>query len=227
MKTKNYSKLIVAIVGGSGAGKTWLARRLQHEFGLQAARLSLDDFYCDFSSLPPTSRIEINFDHPNAIDWPAFEKVLHDCRDGRGTRVPQYDFATHKRLPKEKHFVPTPLILVEGLWLLWLPRIGELFDLKIYLDCLPQLRLERRLARDVIERGRTPDSIRRQFEETVSPMHEQFVAPQIKQADIIVKQPTTETEFQRLKQSIRLEMNEARVIERTGALSEEFYLQAT
>jgi uridine kinase len=226
MNTGNRPKLI-AILGGSGAGKTWLARRLQHEFGPLAARLSLDDFYCDLGQLPPARREAVNFDHPRAMDWLAFEKVLHDCRDGRVTRIPQYDFVTHTRLPKEKLFHPKPLILVEGLWLLWLPRIAELFDLKIYLNCLGQLRLERRLSRDTVERGRAPDSVRRQFSETVAPLHKQFVAPQAMLADIILKQPLSETELHGVIGAIRLAVNEARVGQKIAPSPCEFCLHAT
>ncbi|HEY2329650.1 MAG TPA: uridine kinase [Verrucomicrobiae bacterium] len=225
MKTGNHPKLI-AILGGSGAGKTWLARRLQREFSPQAARLALDDFYRDLSHLAPASRAEVNFDNPQAIDWPAFEKALRDCRNGRVTQIPQYDFVTHTRLPDGKIFSPRPLILVEGLWLLWSPQIAELFDLKIYLDCPQRLRLERRLFRDVAERGRTPDSVRCQFSETVAPMHEQFVAPQAKLADIILKQPPSEMELFEVTEAIRLEMNEARAFRNNAPAHEEFCLQA-
>ncbi len=222
---KNQPK-IIAIVGGSGAGKTWLARRLQHAFGPQA-RLSQDDFYYDLGHLPPPARAKINFDHPRTIDWLAFATVLRDCRDGRITRVPQYNFTTHTRLLEEKLFVPTPLILVEGLWLLWLPQIVELFDLKIFLDCPAQLRLKRRLSRDVAERGRTSGSIREQFSKTVAPMHEQFVAPQAKWADIILQQPPGEAELDGLIETIQLELLETRAPEMTAPEHKEFYLQTT
>src|SRR6266851_10028694 len=169
MKRKHFPKLI-AIVGGSSAGKTRLAERLQRAFGPRAARLSQDDFYRDLGHLPPSSRAKINFDHPRAIDWRSFVAVLRDCRAGRATGLPEYNFATHTRLPDKRTLIPAPLILVEGLWLLWPPQARDLFDLKIFLDCPAQIRLERRLSRDVAERGRTPDSIRRQFSSQVAPM---------------------------------------------------------
>jgi len=226
MKTGNHPKL-VAIFGGSGAGKTWLARRLQHEFSPHAARVALDDFYCDLGYLPPVSRAKVNFDHPNAIDWPAFEGVLRDCRDGRVARMPQYDFATHTRGPAENVLPPSPLILVEGLWLLWLPQVGELFDLKIFLDCPEELRLERRLCRDVVERGRTPDSVRHQFSSTVAPMHEQFVAPQAKWADVILSQPPAELDLHELNRTIQLIMERPCVSEMMTPSARELCLLAT
>src|SRR5882757_905449 len=97
MKTE-YSPKLIAIVGGSGAGKTWLTGRLQRVFGSQAVRLSQDDFYRDLRHLAPTARAKINFDHPRTLDWPELETVLRDCRDGRVTKVPKYDFTTHARL---------------------------------------------------------------------------------------------------------------------------------
>jgi uridine kinase len=188
MKNTSHPK-IIAITGGSGSGKTWLAASLQHACGSHAVRLSQDDFYKDLGHLPVPNRAKTNFDDPRAIDWESFEAVLRDCREGRATRVPHYDFTTHTRLPEAKPFLPAPLILVEGLWLLWRPEVRNLFDLKIFIDCPADLRLERRLSRDVAERGRTPESIREQFSMTVAPMHEQFVAPQAAWAHVILKQP--------------------------------------
>ena len=189
---------LIAITGGSGAGKTWLADRLQRALGNAASRLSLDDFYLDRSSLPPAEREKINFDQPDAIDWPLFEEVLRQGRAGCTVPVPRYNFATHSRRPFGEHFTPAPLVLVDGLWLLWEPRVHELFDLKIYLDCPAQLRLARRLARDVAERGRSEDAIRAQFWKNVAPMHDQFIAPQAKWANLMLQAPVGENELRQL-----------------------------
>jgi len=226
MKKESPSK-IVAIVGGSGSGKTWLAGRLQRAFGPQATRLSLDDFYYDLGHLPSNVRSRTNFDHPRTIDWSAFEAVLRDCRTGRETFVPQYDFTTHTRLLEQKLLIPTPLILVEGLWLLWLSQVVELFDLKIFLECPATLRLERRLERDVTERGRTPGSVREQFSKTVAPMHEQFVAPQAKWADIILQQPPDEAALAGLIQTIQSELSGTRAQKTAATAHEEMLLHAT
>lgn len=200
---RNQNQLI-AIVGGSGSGKTWLAEQLQRALGASAVRLSLDDFYRDRSSLPLPARQEINFDHPHAIDWQQFEQVLHDCRHGRPTCVPRYDFATHVRKLSGKEVLPAPFVLVEGLWLLWRPRIAKWFDLKIFLDCPAHLRLERRLMRDLSERGRSADAIYSQFWKTVVPMHDQFVAPQAGLADIILQSPPGETALRKLNEKIAM-----------------------
>jgi uridine kinase len=189
---------LIAIVGGSGSGKTWLAGHLSQKLDGLAARLSLDDFYLDHSHLPPAMHERINFDQPAAVDWPLFLQTLRDCRDGRTVEVPRYNFATHSRRPLRETVIPAPLVLVDGLWLLWQPMVRDLFDLKIFLDCPMQLRLERRLARDVNERGRTPESVRTQFWKTVAPMHRRFVEPQARWADLVLRQPPGEMELARL-----------------------------
>jgi uridine kinase len=189
---------LIAIVGGSGSGKTWLAGHLSRKLDGLATRLSLDDFYLDHSHLPPVMRERINFDQPAAIDWPLFLQTLRDCRAGQAVEVPRYNFATHSRRPLRETVVPAPLVLVDGLWLLWQPMVRALFDFKIFLDCTMQLRLERRLARDVNERGRTPESVRTQFWKTVAPMHRRFIEPQSAWADLVMKQPPGEMELSRL-----------------------------
>jgi uridine kinase len=202
MKRDRRPKLI-AITGGSGAGKSWLADRLQRAFGSSAARLSLDNFYRDRAGLPPSRRMQINFDHPRAIDWPCVEAVLRAGRAGRATAVPEYHFPTHTRLLHEKLWTPAPLVLVDGLWLLSRPRVRALFDLSIYLGCPAQLRLERRLARDVAERGRTPEAVRDQFWKVVAPMHDCHVVPQLSWADLVLQQPSSEAEIGGLIASLR------------------------
>jgi uridine kinase len=183
---KPKQPLLVAIVGGSGSGKSWLADKLQSALGHNAGRLSLDDFYRDRSHLSPAQRARINFDKPPAIDWPVFERVLNRCLQWRSTQVPRYDFKTHCRLPRSRVLKPKPIMLVEGLWLLRSPRIRKLFGFRIFLDVPMQLRLRRRLARDVTDRGRSRKSVQDQFRKTVEPMHRKFVDPQARLADIVL-----------------------------------------
>src|ERR1051325_5172878 len=165
MKRDLHPKLI-AIVGGSGAGKTWLAEWLEREFAPDAVRLTLDDFYRDFSHVSSSQRPRINFDDPAAIDWLLVESVLRECRIGRAASVPNYDFVTHTRLHNKKALSPKSSVFVDGLWLLWRPSVRSLFDLRIFIEAPEELRWRRRLARDVMERGRTPDSVREQFHHT-------------------------------------------------------------
>jgi len=204
MKSKSAIHLI-AIVGGSGAGKTWLADRLQRALGPQACRLSLDNFYRDRSHLPPARREQINFDHPRAIDWPCLERVLKDCRAGRATHLPHYNFTSHTRLRTDQSWRPGPLIIVDGLWLLRRPAVRCLFDMRIFLDCPAELRLRRRLTRDARERGRNQASVRRQFQTTVAPMHGRYVAPQAAWADLVLKQPLQEAKVRQLADGLRKE----------------------
>ncbi|MBI2927581.1 MAG: uridine kinase [Verrucomicrobia bacterium] len=203
MRPKLRPKL-VALVGGSGAGKTWLAERLHELLGADVARLALDDFYRDRSHLTAAQRARINFDHPRAIDWAVFEKVLRAVNAGRAVRVPGYDFATHTRRARREFWKPKPIVLVEGLWLLRRASIRRLFDVRIFIDCPERVRRQRRLARDVKARGRSAASVRRQWRATVAPMHRKFVAPQVRWADVVIRGPLRDAEVRRLAQELRV-----------------------
>lgn len=197
MKTRLRPRFI-AIAGGSGAGKSWLADRLQGLLGPGAGLLSLDDFYRDRSRLSPRQRERINFDHPRAVDWDYLDRVLRRCRAGRRIRVPRYDFRTHSRCGALQSWQPTPIILVEGLWLLGRRSVRRLFDLRIYLACPARIRWRRRLARDVAQRGRTIASVRRQFFTRVEPMHRRHVASQRRWADVVLNHPFQPAEIGQL-----------------------------
>jgi uridine kinase len=207
------SPLLVAIVGGSGAGKTWLAKKLQAALHPEAARLSLDDFYRDCSRLRPERRARINFDNPRAIDWPIMEKVLTDLRAGREARLPCYDFKTHRRLADKQTLPRRPVVLVEGLWLLHRRSLRRVFALKIFVDCPVRTRRGRRLMRDLRSRGRTRVSILEQLQNTVEPMHARFVAPQRKWADVVVGHNFGTREVRRLALELRERLN---VLRSTG-----------
>jgi uridine kinase len=179
---------LVAIVGGSGSGKSWLAERLEKSFAGRAARLSLDDFYRDRSRLPPARRAKINFDNPAAIDWLCFRSVLVNLSKGKSARLPEYDFTSHSRKARWRTLQPKQVVIVDGLWLLRSPALRRLFDQTIFLDCCEATRLSRRLARDLKTRGRTERSVREQFQTTVQPMHAKFVQSQRKWADIVIEE---------------------------------------
>jgi uridine kinase len=197
----NQPPVYIAIVGGSGAGKSWLADRLQECFGKSCARVSLDNFYRDRSHLPAARRERINFDHPRAIDWPRVEQFLRDTRAGHATFAPQYDFKTHTRMAPQL-WEPKPVIVFEGLWLLTKPSIRGQFDLGVFLDAPGWLRLRWRTARDLAERGRSAASVRRQFVAQVGPMHAQHVAPQRRWADVVLKQEIGKPEVNQLAGAI-------------------------
>lgn len=178
---------LVAIVGGSGAGKTWLARRLKRRLGQEAGVLSLDDFYRDLSGLPLRQRARANFDHPDAIEWALFQECLEGIQRGEQVRLPRYDFATHTRRLRPRLWRPRRVVLVDGLWLLHRPDLRRRHSWSVFVDCPAALRLSRRLERDQHERGRSRASILRQFRRQVGPMHDRFVEPQKRWADLVVR----------------------------------------
>jgi uridine kinase len=194
---------LIALVGGSGSGKSWLANRLREEFGDNATSLSLDDFYHDLSHLTLSEREKNNFDHPDAIDWLTFETVMRTLQGGVTAWMPRYDFVSHTRSISQVCCDSRPLIFVEGLWLLWPPHIRALFDLRLFLDCSETLRWQRRLLRDRQERGRTSESIHEQFWDVVAPMHRRFVEVQKPWADFVAEQPLGQTKLDRIIATIR------------------------
>jgi uridine kinase len=194
-------------VGGSGAGKTWLASQIERALRGKASRLSLDDFYRDRSHLSPARRAQLNFDHPRSIDWPAFERVLRDCLAGRTAQVPRYDFAAHVRIGGKTALKPRPLVLVDGLWLLRRPALRRLFELRIFINCSKRTRLRRRLGRDRLSRGRSRASVLRQFRETVEPMHIRYVAPQMRWATSVVGERWGGAEVARLAADLKRCLN--------------------
>lgn len=183
--------LLVAIVGGSGSGKSWLSQKLQQVLGDRAACLSQDDFYRDRSHLSPTRRARLNFDHPRALDWKLLEVVLQELSQGRTASLPSYDFCAHCRKQETKVFSPKPVVLVDGLWLLRKPALRRMFEYRIFMECPGSLRLKRRLLRDLASRGRDRQSVIRQFRETVDPMHRRYIEPQKRWADIVVTPKTS------------------------------------
>jgi uridine kinase len=193
---------IVGIAGGSCAGKTWLADRLNEELGSRAVRISLDSFYLDRSHLPAGRRARLNFDHPRMIDWARFEQVLRNCARRKGFSVPRYDFATHTRQPDEFACDPAPVVIVEGLWLFRTPAIRQWLTLKIFIRATEELCVARRLERDTRVRGRTRDQVLAQLERHTLPMFERFVAPQEKWADVVLEAPVSATEVSQLMNRI-------------------------
>jgi uridine kinase len=205
--TDSFPPLLVAIVGGSGAGKSWLAKKLKAALHPDAAHISLDDFYRDCSRIHPERREKINFDHPRAIDWLTMEKVIADLHAGRGARLPRYDFKTHCRVREKNLLAHKSVVLVDGLWLLHRRSLRRAFGLKIFIDCPVRTRRGRRMLRDLRSRGRTRASILEQLKNTVEPMHTRFVAPQQKWADIVLRHKFGAAEVRRLVRELRARLS--------------------
>lgn len=176
----------VAIVGGTGSGKTTLASALAAQLGQRCAVIDHDSYYRDLSHLQPAARAAVNFDHPDSLENSLLVDHLHRLRAGRSVDKPTYCFATHTRKPDRKWVEPKPVVIVEGILLLALPELRNAFDLKVFVHVDDDVRALRRLRRDVSERGRTVDSVVSQWLQTVRPMHERFVAPSRRSADLVI-----------------------------------------
>lgn len=177
--------LMIGIAGCSGAGKTCLATRLAGLLGGEV--LSLDHYYADLAHLPLSQRERTNFDHPDSLDWVLAESQLEALSRGEAIDQPRYDFPSHTRESRTVRAEPSPVMVVDGIFALYSERIRRLYTIAIFVDLEETVCLERRLARDVMERGRTPESVLRQYQETVSPMAKQFVLPTRQFADVIVR----------------------------------------
>ena len=172
MRNNTY---ILGVAGGSGSGKTFFAQALAKKLGEQAFVLYQDNYYIDQSH-------KFNFDHPDALDFDLMAEHLKSLKDGEDIRIPKYDFATHSRL-EETIFQPWKrVVIVDGILILTQPKLLEIFDDAIFVETPEDIRFARRLNRDVVERGRTPEGVKAQFEKQVKPMHDLFVEPSKKQA---------------------------------------------
>jgi uridine kinase len=179
--------LVIGIGGGSGSGKTTIARALIREIGEQACALILHDaYYRDLSHLPYEERTRQNFDHPDSLETELLIEHLRQLLAGKAIDKPLYDFTKHSRRERTERVEPRPVLLVEGVLVLTNEPLRELFDLKIYVDTDADLRLMRRLQRDIRERGRTIDSVFEQYLGTVRPMHVQHVEPTRAFADLVI-----------------------------------------
>lgn len=172
------SIIIVGIAGGSGSGKTTFARRLKEKIGMsQCCVLGQDSYYFDQSNKFDHDGGSVNFDHPDALDFDLLAKHLCELKKGHEVDVPIYDFATHSRSSEPAKLSPTKYVFVDGILIFSQPQVVKELDYKIYIDCPEDLRFERRLNRDVNERGRTKEGVKNQFYKQVKPMHDLFVEP--------------------------------------------------
>lgn len=182
------SPLLIGVCGGTGAGKTTLAQKIIAIFGeTRTALINTDAYYRDRSHLPLQERHHSNFDHPDALDLPLLIEHLQSLRSGQPVLQQVYDFATHARKQERIRIEPKEIIVVDGILIFAIEELCRLFDLKIFLDEAADIRLLRRISRDVLQRGRTIESVAQQYLATVRPMHHLFVEPSKEKADIILK----------------------------------------
>jgi uridine kinase len=201
MTSRRERICVIAVVGGSGAGKSWLVARLRKFFGPRACHVQMDDFYLDRSGLVPGRHKYLNFDQPASIDWPQLERFLRACRAGRDVVMPAYDYVTH-RATTRPNWRRRPIVILEGLWLLRRRRLAPLLDLKLYLDVPARVRNARRIERDVAERGFTAARVSEVLRTQVLPLHARFVAPQQRRAHLVLTQPYGEAEIAALAQAL-------------------------
>ena len=181
------STLVLGIAGGTGSGKSSIARRLTEGLpGDAVLTIDHDSYYKDQSHLSPEDRPKVNFDHPDTLDNDLLVQHLSKLKASEPVEIPRYDFRSHMRQIDTRHAEPTPIILVEGILTFVDERVRKLLDIKIFVDTDSDIRVFRRIRRDIEQRGRSFQSIREQYYATVRPMHLQFVEPSKRWADLII-----------------------------------------
>jgi uridine kinase len=182
-----HSPLVIGIAGGSGSGKTTVAQTILQRVGPdRISFLQHDSYYKDLSGLPPTQRAEVNFDHPYSLETDLLIQHIQRLKAGQPVAVPIYDFSTHSRTDRSFTVQPRGVILVEGILIFVEAPLREMFNVKIFVDTDSDIRFIRRLQRDITERGRTTESVVKQYLTTVRPMHMEFVETSKRYADVII-----------------------------------------
>ena len=180
---------IIGIAGGTGSGKTTVVRKILEALPCnEVALIPQDSYYNDTSLLSMEERRQINFDHPDAFDWPLLIRQVEDLRQGKAIEQPTYSFLISNRLEETVHVEPCEVIVIEGIMALWNPRLRNLMDLKIFVDADPDERLIRVMQRDTEERGRTPQMVIDRYLRVLKPMHLEFIEPTKRFADLIIPQ---------------------------------------
>jgi uridine kinase len=182
----------LGIVGGSGSGKTTLVAALTERLGPEnTCTLAFDAYYLDQGHLELEERHRVNYDHPDSLDTDLYNAHVRELAAGRSVQMPLYDFATHRRTSDTVVIEAAPYVLAEGILVLAIADVREALDCSVYLQTPADVRLERRIIRDSIERGRSEASVRAQFDSSVQPMHAAIVDPSEEHADVVVSHPFT------------------------------------
>ena len=179
--------VVLGVAGGSGSGKSTVVREVSRSLGRDMVSvLRHDAYYRDLGHMSFEERCLVNFDHPDSLETELLTRQVADLLEGRSVDVPMYDFASHARMPETRRAEPHPLLILDGILILADAELRDLMDLKVFVDTEADVRLMRRMRRDMRERGRSAESVMEQFEATVRPMHQQFVEPSKRHADLLV-----------------------------------------
>lgn len=179
--------ILIGVAGGTGSGKTSMAKNIVGDLNpSQVVIIEQDSYYYDLANIPLDVRHHHNFDHPDAYDFALLKQNMRDLIDGKTINVPVYDYTTHTRSAESYRVSGHKIIVLEGIMVLYDTELRDLMDIRIYIETDPDIRFIRRLKRDIKQRGRSVESVIKQYLETVRPMHEQFVAPTKQYADIII-----------------------------------------
>ena len=178
--------MVIGIAGGTGSGKTTITKKLMQRFGGDVSVIYHDNYYKAHHSMPYEERAKLNYDHPDAFDTELLIEAVRELKQGRSVTCPVYDYTIHDRSDKVITVRPARVVIVEGILIFQSPELCRQMDIKLYVDTDADVRILRRILRDVRDRGRSLDSVISQYLNTVKPMHEQFVEPSKRRADIIV-----------------------------------------
>lgn len=189
MLKRNYGDMVtIGLYGGTGSGKTTIVEQILKEFPASEIQvISQDSYYKDTSHLTFEERCTLNFDHPDAIDFELLWQHIHALKKGETIARPVYCFKTHNRTNKTVTVVPKKILIIEGILILNYPKLRSLFDLKVYVDANSDMRMERRVSRDITERGRTPEEVLNRYLKTLKPMHQRFIEPMKIHADLVLE----------------------------------------
>ena len=197
---------VVGIAGGTGAGKTTVSRLITRNVADAVTRIPLDNYYRDLSHLALEEREEVNYDHPDAFEWELLREHLETLLSGQSVEMPQYDFELHNRKDETVTVDPTDVVVVEGILALYDEEVNRMLDLRLYVETDADVRILRRIERDVIERGRELEGVIDQYLSTVKPMHEQFIEPTKKHADLIIPEGANSTAVTLLEERLENEV---------------------
>ena len=185
--TRQNNVFILGVAGGSGSGKTYFAKALADALGKNATIVYQDNFYIDQSHKFDHDGGSVNFDHPDSLELTLLAQCLSELKSGKATDIPVYDFKTHSRLGAPLRVQPTTIVIVDGILIFHPDYLRNQFDEMVFFDTPESLRFERRLERDVVERGRTVEGVKAQFLKQVKPMHDEFVEPSKAFAHTVIK----------------------------------------